>query len=119
MYKTPKEKRIRRHIRVRGKIAGTAQRPRLCMTITANNMYVQFIDDDAAVTLAATSTLSTEFKALNLKRNVAAATALGKLAAAKAKAVGISTVVFDRSGHQYHGRVKALADAVRAEGLKF
>lgn len=89
------------------------------MSITANNMYVQFIDDDAAVTLAATSTLAAEFKALNLKRNIAAATALGKLAAEKAKAVGIQTVVFDRSGKQFHGRVKALADAARAAGLKF
>jgi large subunit ribosomal protein L18 len=82
-------------------------------------MYVQFIDDEAGKTLAATSTLAAEFKALNLKRNVEAATALGKLAGEKAKAAGIETVVFDRSGNQYHGRVKALADAARAAGLKF
>lgn len=119
MYKTAKEKRVRRHVRVRGKIAGTAARPRLCVSITANNMYVQFIDDDAGKTLVATSTLAAEFKALNLKRNVEAAAALGKLAGEKAKAAGIETVVFDRSGNQYHGRVKALADAARAAGLKF
>ena len=106
-------------MRVRGKIAGTAARPRLCVSITANNMYVQFIDDDAGKTLVATSTLAAEFKALNLKRNVEAAAALGKLAGEKAKAAGIETVVFDRSGNQYHGRVKALADAARAAGLKF
>jgi large subunit ribosomal protein L18 len=82
-------------------------------------MYVQFIDDEAGVTLAATSTLAAEFKALNLKRNVEAASALGKLAGEKAKAAGIETVVFDRSGNQYHGRVKALAEAARAAGLKF
>jgi large subunit ribosomal protein L18 len=82
-------------------------------------MYVQFIDDEAGKTLAATSTLAADFKALNLKRNVEAATALGKLAGEKAKAAGIETVVFDRSGNQYHGRVKALAEAARAAGLKF
>ena len=64
--KTAKEKRIKRHIRVRAKVAGTAARPRLCLSLTANNMYVQFIDDDAAKTLVATSTLSADFKALNL-----------------------------------------------------
>ena len=106
-------------MRVRGKISGTAARPRLCVSITANNMYVQFIDDEAGKTLAATSTLSAEFKALNLKRNVEAAAALGKLAGEKARAAGIETVVFDRSGNQYHGRVKALADAARDAGLKF
>ena len=77
--KTAKEKRIKRHIRVRGKISGTAARPRLCVSMTANNMYVQFIDDDAGKTLAAASTLGADFKALNLKRNVEAATALGRL----------------------------------------
>lgn len=117
--KTAKEKRIKRHIRVRAKVAGTAARPRLCLSLTANNMYVQFIDDDAAKTLVATSTLSADFKALNLKRNVEAAAALGKLAGEKAIAAGISEVVFDRSGHQYHGRVKAVAEAARAAGLKF
>ncbi len=110
---------MRRHVRVRGKVVGTAARPRLCMSITANNMYVQLIDDDAGKTLVSTSTLSADFKALNLKRNVAAAAALGKLAGEKATAAGISEVVFDRSGFQYHGKVKALADAARAAGLKF
>ena len=75
--------------------------------------------DAAGKTLAAASTLGADFKALNLKRNVEAAAALGKLAGEKALAAGISEVVFDRSGHQYHGKVKALADAAREAGLKF
>ena len=118
--KTAKEKRIKRHIRVRGKVSGTAVRPRLCVSMTANNnMYVQFIDDEAGKTLASASTLGADFKALNLKRNVEAAAALGKLAGEKAVAAGISAVVFDRSGLKYHGKVKALADAAREAGLKF
>ena len=116
MYKTSKEKRVRRHLRLRNKIQGTAARPRLSVSITANNMYVQFIDDDAGVTLASMSTLSEAFKVLNLKRNVEAAKALGKLAAEEA---GITTVVFDRGGFQYHGKVKALAEAAREVGLIF
>ena len=88
-------------------------------TININNMYVQFIDDEAGKTLASASTLSADFKALNLKRNVEAAAALGKLAGEKAKAAGIADVVFDRGGFHYHGRVKALADAARETGLKF
>lgn len=119
MIRDSKFKKMLRHIRIRKKISGTATRPRMCVNFTANNMYVQFIDDDAAVTLAAESTLSKDFKALNLKRNVEAAAALGKLAAEKAAAAGISTVVFDRCGAKYHGRIKALADAAREAGLKF
>ncbi len=106
-------------MRLRNKVSGTAGRPRLCLSITANNMYVQFVDDENGKTLAATSTLASEFKALNLKRNVAAAQALGKIAAEKALGAGINEVVFDRSGFKYHGRVKALADAARGAGLKF
>jgi len=119
MIKTAKEKRERRHRRVRGKISGSPERPRLCLSITANNIYVQFVDDVSGKTLASTSTLSPEFKAMNLKRNVAAAQALGKIAAEKATGAGISEVVFDRSGFKYQGRVKALADAARGAGLKF
>jgi len=118
MY-TSEERRVRRHQRIRRKLSGTASRPRLCLTITSSNMYVQFIDDENGKTLASSSTLSGEFKALNLKRNVAAAQALGKLAAEKALASGITEVVFDRSGFKYHGKVKALADAARGAGLKF
>jgi len=106
-------------MRIRKKVSGTAARPRLCLSITENNMYVQFIDDESGKTIAATSTLAGEFKSLNLKRNIAAAQALGKIAAEKAVAAGITEVVFDRSGFKYHGRVKALADAARGAGLKF
>lgn len=118
-YKTVKEKRVRRHLRLRRKVRGTAARPRLAVSFTANNIYVQFIDDEVGHTLAAVSTLSAAFKALNLKRNVAAAQSLGKLAAEKAKEAGITAVVFDRGGRRYHGRVKALADAAREAGLTF
>jgi large subunit ribosomal protein L18 len=118
MY-TSQERRVRRHKRIRLKLAGTASRPRLCLSITANNIYVQFVDDEKGATLSSVSTLSSEFKALNLKRNVAAAQALGKLAADKALASGITEVVFDRGGYKYHGKVKALAEAARGAGLKF
>lgn len=118
MY-TSAERRVRRHTRIRMKVSGTAVRPRLSLSITTNNIYVQFIDDESGKTLASTSTLSGEFKALNLKRNVSAAKALGKLAAEKAVASGIKAVVFDRGGLKYHGRVKALADAAREAGLQF
>ena len=86
MIRNSQFKKTLRHLRIRKKISGTAARPRMCVSFTANNMYVQFIDDEAGVTLAAESTLSADFKALNLKRNVEAAAALGKLAAAKAAA---------------------------------
>ena len=119
MTRNSQVRRQLRHVRLRKKVAGTASVPRFCVSLTANNMYCQFIDDDAGVTLASSSTLAPEFKALNLKRNVEAAAALGKLAAEKAIAAGVSKVVFDRSGFQYHGRIKALADAARKAGLKF
>ena len=80
MTRNSQVRRQLRHVRLRKKVAGTASVPRFCVSLTANNMYCQFIDDDAGVTLASSSTLSPEFKALNLKRNVEAAAALGKLA---------------------------------------
>ena len=118
MY-TSEERRVRRHQRLRNRLSGTAGRPRLSLAITANNIYVQFIDDESGKTIASASTLGSEFKAMNLKRNVAAAKALGKLAAEKAIASGIKEIVFDRGGFKYHGKVKALADAAREAGLKF
>lgn len=119
MIRDSKFRRKVRHLRLRKKVAGTKECPRFCVSFTANNMYTQFIDDDNGTTLASCSTLSPEFKSLNLKRNVEAAAALGKLSAEKAMAVGITQVVFDRSGFQYHGRIKALADAARQVGIKF
>jgi large subunit ribosomal protein L18 len=119
VYKTKQQKRFRRHLRIRKKIAGTAACPRFCVSITANNIYCQFIDDEQGVTIAMTSTLDQSFKDQNAKANTEGAALLGKLAAEKAKAVKISEVVFDRSGFAYHGRVKAIAEAARANGLKF
>jgi len=118
-FKTKKDKRVRRHLRLRKKISGTAERPRFCVSVTANNIYVQFIDDVNGLTLAATSTLDSMFKEQQGKPNVEGAKVLGKLAAEKAKAANIADVVFDRSGFKYHGRVKAIAEAARENGLKF
>ena len=119
IYKTKQQKRSRRHLRLRQKIAGTAACPRFCVSVTANNIYCQFIDDEQGVTLATTSTLDKSFKEGKKQANMEGAALLGKLAAEKATAVKISEVVFDRSGFSYHGRVKAIAEAARANGLKF
>ena len=114
-----KAQRKGRHARIRKKISGTAECPRFCVSITTNNIYCQFIDDVTGRTVANTSSLSAAFKAENAKPNMAGAELLGKLAAEAAKAANITTVVFDRSGYKYHGRVKAIAEAARANGLKF
>ncbi len=110
----------RRRWRIRKKIRGTRQRPRMSVRFTGQHIYVQFVDDDAGQTLASTSTRS---KALpergQLKANVESARRLGAVAAQVALAAGITEVVFDRSGARYHGKVKALADAAREGGLKF
>jgi large subunit ribosomal protein L18 len=107
--------RIRRHLRVRQKIKGTAETPRMCVFVSNKHMYVQFVDDAAGSTLAAATTVSKAAKSGG-KNNVAVAKQLGALAA---KEKGISQVVFDRGGFAYKGRVKALADAAREAGLKF
>ncbi len=110
----------RRHTRVRGKISGTAERPRLCVTRSNANIYAQIIDDVAGKTLCAASTLGPEFKAT--KKNgatVEGAAALGEIIGKKAQESGITVVVFDRGGNLYHGRVKALADAARGAGMQF
>lgn len=110
----------RRHWRVRTKVAGTPERPRMSVKFTEKNIHVQFIDDRAGRTLAAISTLSKEMPDRGqLAANVTGATRVGKLAAEAAKAKGIGQVVFDRGGARYHGKVKALADAAREAGLKF
>lgn len=109
--------RLRRKIRIRKQISGTADRPRLSVFRTSNHMYAQIIDDDAGKTLAATSTQSVKTEGHG--GNKGAAAAVGTAIAEAAKAAGISTVVFDRNGFKYHGRVKALADAAREGGLAF
>ena len=112
-----KMERTRRHIRVRAKISGTAERPRLCVYRSNSNIYAQIIDDVKGVTLVQASTLDKEVK--TKQANIEAATEVGKLIAARAIKAGIKTVVFDRGGYIYHGKVKALAEAAREAGLEF
>jgi large subunit ribosomal protein L18 len=109
--------RERRHVRVRLKISGTEERPRLAVFRSLNNIYAQIIDDSKGSTLASASTLDTEAK--DKKNKTESATAAGLLLAERAKGKGISQVTFDRGGFRYHGRVKALAEAARKGGLKF
>ena len=110
--KNRKDYRVRRHLRLRQKIAGTAARPRMAIFISNCHMYVQFVDDDAQTTLASASTLQTGGRA-----NVASAAALGAKAAEAALAKDIRKVVVDRGGFQYHGRVKAIVEAAVQAGL--
>ncbi len=112
-----KIERARRHLRVRRKISGTAERPRLCVYRSNTNLYVQVIDDVAGNTLVAASTLDKEVKTKHANKE--AAKELGTLIAKKAQAKNIKTVVFDRGGYIYHGVVKELADAAREGGLEF
>ncbi|MCD5405301.1 MAG: 50S ribosomal protein L18 [Desulfotomaculum sp.] len=115
-----KKLREKRRIRVRKKVFGTAERPRLNVFRSLNHMYAQIIDDERGITLVAASTLSPELRG-KLKRggNIEASKAVGELIAKKAIAAGIKKVVFDRAGYIYHGRVKALAEAAREGGLDF
>ncbi len=109
--------RLRRHRRVRGKISGTAQCPRLDVFRSSTNIYAQIIDDVAGVTLCAASTLDKEFEGNG--GNKEAARKVGQMIAARAAEKGITTVKFDRGGYLFHGRVKELADGAREGGLKF
>jgi large subunit ribosomal protein L18 len=109
----------RRHARLRQKVSGTAERPRMAVYRSLRHMSVQFIDDSAGRTVAAVSTQSADFPKGTYGGNAKAAGQLGKMAAEKAKAAGIEAVVFDKGGRKYHGRIKALADAAREAGLKF
>ena len=112
-----KLERARRHARVRNKVSGTAERPRLCVYRSNTNLYAQIIDDVAGNTLVAASTLDKEIK--TKKSNVEAAKEVGALIAKRAAAKNIKTVVYDRGGYIYHGVVKALAEAAREGGLEF
>ena len=109
--------RLKRHIRVRGKISGTPERPRLDVFRSNANIYAQIIDDVNGVTLASASTLDKEFEGAT--GNCEAANKVGKLLAERAAAKGIKVVIFDRGGYVYHGRVAALADGAREGGLEF
>jgi large subunit ribosomal protein L18 len=109
-----------RHWRIRKKVAGTAQRPRMAVKFSNEHIYVQFIDDAAGKTVASASTMHKSIpNREGLGANVNSAKTIGAAAAEAAKAKGISAVVFDRSGARYHGKVKALADAAREAGLQF
>jgi large subunit ribosomal protein L18 len=116
--KVRREARLRRHHRVRKRIHGTPERPRLAVFRSNKHFVVQVIDDVNGVTVAAASTVESDLKA-GATGNIAAATAVGKLAAERAAAAGITKVVFDRGGFLYHGRVAAAAEAARAAGLEF
>jgi large subunit ribosomal protein L18 len=114
---TVREGRLRRHRRVRGKIRGSAERPRLLVFRSNRGIFAQLVDDDAGRTLAASSWLELPKTFKGDKTEQAAE--VGKRLAAAAKKAGVETVVFDRGGYLYHGRVKALADGAREGGLKF
>ncbi len=115
--------RQKRHLRVRKRVAGTPERPRLNVYRSTNNIYVQIIDDLAKSTLVSASTLDSSLRqdknSKSAGGNVDAAKAVGRLVAERAKAAGITKVVFDRGGYLYHGRVQGLADAARENGLDF
>jgi len=122
MTTTSKDKQIartRRHYRVRKKVAGTAERPRLAVFRSNKHISAQIIDDRAGRTLAAASTIEKELRQAGGTGNKAAASTVGRLLADRAKAAGVSRVVFDRGGFLYHGRVAAVADAAREAGLEF
>ena len=112
-----KAMRLHRHVRVRGKISGTPERPRLNVFRSNANIYAQIIDDVNGVTLVAANTLEKEFEGAT--GNCEAAKKVGAVLAERAKAKGINVVVFDRGGYVYHGRVAALAEGAREGGLKF
>ena len=112
-----KEGRRRIHRRIRKKVAGTAERPRLAVHYSNQHVYAQVIDDTAGRTVASASTLDKSVE--SAASNVACAAKVGALLAERAKAANVSAVVFDRGGHLYHGKIKALADAAREAGLQF
>ena len=112
-----KMERARRHLRVRTKVCGTAERPRLCVYRSNNNLFVQIIDDTCGNTIVSASTLDKEVKVKH--SNKEAAKEVGSLIAKRAIEKNIDTVVFDRSGYIYHGVIKTLAESAREAGLKF
>ena len=116
---TRRQGRIRRHRRVRKKVHGTAARPRLAVHRSNKHLVAQVIDDDAGRTLAAASTAEADQRSAGNGSTVDAASRIGQLVAERAKAAGIDTVVFDRGGFIYHGRIAALASAARDAGLEF
>ncbi|MCC5833646.1 MAG: 50S ribosomal protein L18 [Opitutales bacterium] len=120
MHLQKKQKlRTKRIWRIRKKVSGTPERPRLCVSFTNKHIYAQVIDDTTGRTLAAASSVAKELKDASLLPNIEGARKVGQLAAENAKKAGIELVVFDRHGKRYHGRTKAFADAAREAGLNF
>lgn len=121
MQRTKQENRKRRHWRLRTRLQGTAERPRLCVQRSNKYIYAQLIDDVAGTTLASASSLQKDVAAAagGKTGSIDAAAAVGKTVAERAKEKGISKVCFDRGGYRYHGRVKALAESAREAGLEF
>jgi len=118
--RTKEQLRLRRHNRLRTKVVGTPERPRLNVFRSLNNIYAQVVDDRSRQTLVAASTIDKELKTkVKTGGNVESARLVGELIAKRAKDKGIQKVVFDRGGYQYHGRVKSLAEAAREAGLEF
>jgi large subunit ribosomal protein L18 len=119
-YAKAGDSRVRRKKRIRKKVFGSTERPRLTVFRTSSHMYAQIVDDVTGATLAAASTLSAELEGHDGHRgNIEAAKAVGRLIAERARAASIDKVVFDRNGFLYHGRVQALADSAREAGLDF
>jgi len=110
--------KARRHFRVRRKVSGTPERPRLAVTKSSRHIVVQLVDDLAGHTIASASSLEADVRAMDGDKK-ARATKVGELLAARAKSAGVTKVVFDRGGNDYHGRIAALADAAREAGLEF
>ena len=120
MKMSSEDARKKRHARIRRRVSGVPERPRMCVFRSDRHIYVQIVDDTTGKILASASTLSKEFKEQGLKGSgVPAAKVIGALIAQRAGEKSIGQVVFDRSGFIYHGRIKALADAAREKGLKF
>ncbi len=117
--KTRIQLRYRRHLRVRSKVAGSAERPRLVVFRSLKHIYAQLVDDDRGVTLLGVSDGSEGIAAADGAGKVVRGKAVGRLLAEKAKAAGFSRVVFDRAGYRYHGRVQAVAEGAREGGLEF
>ena len=111
--------RLKRHIRIRKRVAGDVERPRLSVYRSLNHIYVQVINDEEGRTLAAASSMDKDLRTGKNGGNIEGAQAVGKLIAERALAAGVTKVAFDRGGYLYHGRIKALAEAAREGGLEF
>ena len=114
-----KQRRQRLHVRLRNKVSGSTARPRLSVNFTGQHIYAQIINDEEGKTLVSVCSTEKTLKSSNIRPNISGAEKIGKLIAERAKAKKIESVVFDRGGFRYHGKVKALADAARSGGINF